>query len=91
MASRYIVLIKNGGINTCAVRRLPEKRARKTLVNWKASCASKAIDWGCRHYAARFKGRWHVMSVSHPEPLRAFDTEDAAAMWLLFKEKHVVR
>lgn len=84
MASSYIVIVKDGLIQKAPVRWLPDKRKRKTLLHWKASCASKAIDRGCRVYAARYKGEWHVLHVNHTIPIHPpFPSEDAAAMWIL--------
>lgn len=85
MTSKFILIVRDNEIRKVVVRK-PQAPCRE-LRAWIFRCASAAIDWHAKHYLFRFGGRWHVLDVDHPKPIRSFDVEHRAAaeMWLLHR------
>lgn len=84
MASKFILVVKNGGITKATVRK--PQAPRKDMIAWKSNAAGVALGLRAKHYAFRYKGRWHVLGVDHPTPIKSFpegDYQAAAEMWLL--------
>lgn len=92
---RRIIVIHNGLPAEKLVSRPP---APRNLRVWLEACASVASQSEGGHFATRMGGQWAAYSVWNrtgfgwsarygAKHVRDFPTEDAAAMWMLYKAK----
>lgn len=89
MASKFILIVKDGGIVKRAIRK--PQAPRKNLIAWLGIAAAEALQWKAKHYAFRHSGKWHVLGVDLPQPLKTFPAENQAAaeMWLVMRAGRV--
>lgn len=88
-STKKMILVYDGAIYTSNVHSGAPRPFRK----WMKAYARRAILLRAAHFAIRREGVWQVYHCygTHGEPrttgpLRSFDNEDAAAMWLIHKE-----
>ncbi len=86
MASKYIILVKDGEIVRAPIRK--PAAPRKNILTWMGNCWDVARQHKAKRYAFRFGGQWQIIGDDAGGALRRFpaDNEDAAAMYLLHTE-----
>lgn len=82
MASKYILVIKDGAIVQLPIRK--PAAPRKTIAAWLGNVGDAARRANAKCYAFRLGGAWSIYHLAGGNvTLREFDTEDGCAMYML--------
>jgi len=83
MASKYIVLVKDGEIVRAPITRPPAPR--KNILAWMGNCWGVARRYRVKRFSFRFGDQWMIIGDDAAGTVKMFPAthEDAAAMWLL--------
>jgi hypothetical protein len=82
MASKYVLVIKDGAIEQLPIKKPPAPR--RTFDAWHGRCVEVVRRSGAACYAFRLGGVWSIYHRNgNAMNLRTFDTEDGCAMFML--------
>lgn len=79
---KLIIVFREGEIQHHRVLK-PTAPRTETLVL--SHCATRALSLRVKFYVARTRGMWRLFYPDTPHPRRAFPTQEAAEMWLMYR------
>lgn len=86
MANKFIIILYDDKL---VHRTLRKPQAPRPLRRWIQEADKAALRWKRRWYIFRYGGVWHVRDVDREHPIKSFDNQPAAEMFLLHYREQV--